>query len=215
MLVIFDCDGVLVDSESIGSSVVAEFASELGWPLDVKEATRRFKGFAMPDIWADLAERVAQPLPPDIESRFRRIQLARLQAELIPIAGLHEMLSELEATICVASNGPHEKMRVTLGAVGLWKMFEGRTFSRTDVARPKPHPDLYLHAAKSCGFAVEQCVVVEDSPLGVQAARAAGMRVFGFDGTDAEAGPALLQAGAELVFSEMRSLPVLVRVSKV
>jgi HAD superfamily hydrolase (TIGR01509 family) len=211
MLVIFDCDGVLVDTERIGSAVVAEFASEFGWPLDTAEATRLFKGAAMPEIWKVIESRANRALPLDIDQRFRRQQLTRLEAELQPNPDLRQTLEHLHVPFCVASNGPHEKMQVTLRVAGVLELFQGKMFSRTDVARSKPAPDLFLHAAHACGVSPEECLVVEDSVVGIAAAQAAKMRVWGFTGMDVGCEEQLLAAGAERVFSRMSDLPALLK----
>ncbi len=211
MLVIFDCDGVLVDTERIGSSVVAEFATKYGWSLDTERATKLFKGAAMPDIWRVISENADQTLPDDVERSFRERQLALLEAQLQPDLALREVLENFPCSFCVASNGPHEKMQVTLRVAGILSLFEGRIFSRTDVARSKPAPDLFLHAAQSCGFSAVECLVIEDSILGVHAAHSAGMRVWGFAGMDPSSEGDLMKAGVERVFSRMEDLPDLLR----
>ncbi len=211
MLVIFDCDGVLVDTEPVGSSVVAEFATQYGWSIDTARATALFKGAAMPHIWRVIAENTAQALPDDVEQHFRRRQLARLAEELQPDLALREVLENLPCSFCVASNGPHEKMQVTLRVAGILSLFDGRIFSRTDVAHSKPAPDLFLHAAQSCGFSAADCLVIEDSLLGVQAAHSAGMRVWGFSGMDPGSEADLIEAGVERVFSRMEDLPALLK----
>jgi HAD superfamily hydrolase (TIGR01509 family) len=127
-----------------------------------------------------------------------------LRAELKPVPGIHDALARIATPSCIASSGRPEKMRVTLGLTGLWERFEGRIFSAVEVARAKPFPDLFLHAAARMGATTRACVVVEDSPRGVEAGVAAGMRVLGYAGrTDARA---LASAGAE-VFTDMRELP--------
>lgn len=200
---IFDCDGVLVNSERIGSTVLAEFATRYGWSLGPDEATRLFKGGAMPQIWRMIEEKVGRPLPGDIETEFRHVQLRRLEEELQPIPGVLELLESLTCGFCVASNGPHEKMQVTLRVAGLLHLFQDRIFSRTDVSRAKPFPDLFEHAAERCGVDVKECLVIEDSLLGVQAARAAGMRPIAFVGTCPQDEDELRAAGAEAAFSRM------------
>ena len=205
-LVILDCDGVLVDSEPISCGILADMATELGWPMDRAEAIARFKGKAQPRIWAAISEHLGRALPDDVEPRFRATQFARLRSECQVVPGAGELLDGLEGQgmpYCVASNGPHNKMRVTLGGAALLERFEGRIFSREDVQNPKPAPDLFLHAARALGAEPAETVVVEDSPLGVQAARAAGMRVLGFTGTAPEERTRLEQAGAEAILERL------------
>jgi HAD superfamily hydrolase (TIGR01509 family) len=210
-LVIFDCDGVLVDSEVVCNEVLAGFVSELGWAMDTTEALRRFKGRAMSDIWALVEDAIGQVVTPEIDDDFRQRQLRALAERVAPVPGVPETLNALSVPYCVASNGPHEKMRTTLGALGLWGAFEGRTFSRVDVERGKPHPDLFLHAARTLEAAPNRCWVVEDSPLGIEAARRARMRAIGFAGTATADPEELWAAGAEVVLTQMLELLPLAR----
>jgi HAD superfamily hydrolase (TIGR01509 family) len=150
--------------------------------------------------------RLGRPLPPAFEASFWERAEVALRAELRPVPGIHEALERIPTPTCVASSGRIDKMRVTLGVTGLLRRFEGRIFSAADVPRAKPWPDLFLHAAERMGAAPTTCVVVEDSPRGVEAGVAAGMRVLGYAArTDASE---LAGAGAE-IFSDMRLLPQL------
>lgn len=203
-LVIFDCDGVLVDSEPIANRVLAEALSEIGLATTIESSMQDYMGRSWTACVEIFEDRLGRPLPPEFENRFWTRAEAALRAELQPVPGIHEVLARIPTPICVASSGRPEKMRVTLGVTGLLPRFEGRIFSALDVARAKPWPDLFLHAAARMGAAPATCVVVEDSPRGVEAGVAAGMRVLGFAGrTDATA---LEAAGAE-VFSDMLELP--------
>lgn len=209
-LVIFDCDGVLVDSETIANAVMAEEISALGWPVTTEYCLRHFKGTHFDSVIDTIARSIGRPPPdnwlPDLRARTNIAFREQLQA----IPGIFSVLDVLAAEgvpHCVASNGPQEKMAVTLEITGLRTRFEDRVFSAYEVERGKPHPDLFLHAARRMGFAPADCVVIEDSPLGVQAARAADMRVFGYDPTGED--PRLKKAGAE-VFSDMTMLPGLI-----
>jgi HAD superfamily hydrolase (TIGR01509 family) len=203
-LVIFDCDGVLVDSEVICNRVLAQVVSELGWPQTVEESLERFKGLAMSDIWDAVGRHVGRTVSEDVNRDFRVRQLAALRESVQAVEGAREAIESLQVAYCVASNGPPEKMEATLGTTGLMPLFEGRMFSRVDVARPKPHPDLFLHAARSMAVEPAATLVVEDSPLGIEAARSAGMRALGFAGTEAADATALSEAGAEDVIEELR-----------
>lgn len=210
-LVIFDCDGVLVDSEVIAVRVVGQLTAELGWPLTGAEVVERFVGRSEAANHAMVAERVGEEAAALFDKRFRELHAEAVDAGLTPVDGLPEALDALGALglpMCVASSGTHEKMRHTLGRTGLYGRFEGRIFSATEVGRGKPAPDLFLHAARSMGVDPAACVVVEDSGPGVQAARAAGMRALGYAGgvTAAErlAGP------GTVVFRDMRELPALI-----
>lgn len=203
-LVIFDCDGVLVDSEPISNRVLAQALSEIGLATSVESSMRDYMGRSWTACVEIFEARLGRPLPPGFDDLFWARNEAALRAELRPVPGIHEVLGRITTPICVASSGRPEKMRVTLGVTGLLPRFEGRIFSALDVARAKPWPDLFLHAAARMGAAPATCVVVEDSPRGVEAGVAAGMRVLGYAGrTDAVA---LESAGAE-VFSDMLELP--------
>ncbi|MFI9360812.1 HAD family hydrolase [Kitasatospora sp. NPDC053057] len=210
-LVIFDCDGVLVDSEVIAVRVLVQLGEEYGWPLTEAEAIERFVGRSEAANHAMVAERLGEETATLFDKRFRELHAEAVDAGLTPVDGLPEALDALEALAlptCVASSGTHEKMRHTLGRTGLYGRFEGRIFSATEVGRGKPAPDLFLHAARSMGVDPARCLVVEDSGPGVAAARAAGMRALGYAGgvTAAErlAGP------GTVVFDDMRELPSLI-----
>ncbi len=206
-LIVFDCDGVLVDSEPIANRVMAEAITALGWPLDTADCMARFKGHHFDTIIAAIEDRLGRPVPADWLPNMRAATDAAFERELEPVPGVVAALDAVAASgtaTCVASQGPPEKMVVSLGVTGLRPRFEGRIFSAYQVARGKPHPDLFLFAAEAMGVAPGSCVVIEDSPLGVTGARAAGMAVLGFapDGDGAE----LAAAGAEL-FRDMAELP--------
>jgi HAD superfamily hydrolase (TIGR01509 family) len=203
-LVIFDCDGVLVDSESISHAVLQSLLAERGVTLTLEATVDRFMGTTMTRC-LELVEELTSVPPEEFLPAFRAATYRAFRSELSPVAGVPELLARLQVPYCVASNGPREKMMLTLEKTGLLGRFTGRMFSADDVANPKPAPDLLLHAARRLGAAPENCVVVEDSPVGVRAARAANMSVLGF----AAATPAgrLLQAGAADTFTSMSSLP--------
>ena len=204
-LVIFDCDGVLVDSEPLSNTALAEALTAAGHPIDPEETTRTFMGRS----WMSCEEIIRArfgAVPEGLEADFRRRYSAAFEAELKPVPGVVDALDAIGHPTCVASSGPHAKMEHTLGLTGLYERFAGRIFSAYDVKRGKPAPDLFLHAATSLGHRPEDCVVIEDSPVGVEAALAAGMRVLGYAGrTD----PALL-AHAHEVFTDMAELPRLI-----
>ena len=208
-LVIFDCDGVLVDSEPASNRALAEAIAELGWEIGYDETVRLFKGRSERDCLPHIEREVGR-VPGDFLERYRERMFAIFREELEAVDGVAEALDEIAQQVCVASSGDHEKLRMTLGHTRLLPRFEGRIFSAVDVARGKPDPDLFLHAAAQTGFSPGCCAVVEDSPLGVQAARAAGMRPLGFAGTATADARALRDAGAR-VFAHMRELPALLR----
>ncbi|MDX2297362.1 MULTISPECIES: HAD family hydrolase [Streptomyces] len=204
-LVIFDCDGVLVDSERIAVRLQVALGSELGWPLTEAEVVDRFIGRSRESICAQIAERLGEETSRLWWDRLMCRHREEVDAGLEAVDGLPEALREIRLPVCVASSGSHEKMRHTLGVTGLYDRFAGRVFSSSEVARGKPAPDLFLHAARRMGVEPAACVVVEDSRPGVEAARAAGMRALGYAGglTAAErlAGP------GTTVFHDMRDLP--------
>ncbi|WP_405006650.1 HAD family hydrolase [Kitasatospora purpeofusca] len=206
-LVIFDCDGVLVDSERIAARVQIGLGAELGWPLTEEEVVERFIGRSMASIDEQVAERLGRETADRWWAEFVRRHAEQVDAGLEPVDGLPEALDAITLPTCVASSGSHEKMAHTLGRTGLHHRFAGRIFSATEVARGKPAPDLFLHAARRMGVPPSACAVVEDSAPGVLAARAAGMRAFGYAGGLTPA--ARLTGPDTVVFEDMRELPAL------
>ncbi|WP_103504763.1 MULTISPECIES: HAD family phosphatase [Streptomyces] len=206
-LVIFDCDGVLVDTESIALRINVALGAELGWPMDEREIVDRFLGRSNAAVHAQLSERLGTATADIWDKLYVERLNAAVDNELTEVPGVSDVLDRLTLPRCIASSGSHEKMRRTLGVTGLHSRFEGRIFSTTEVARGKPEPDLFLHAAATMGFPPERCAVIEDSQYGVRAARAAGMRAFGFAGGLT---PAEWLAGPDtVVFEQMRDLPEL------
>ncbi|MFD5334392.1 HAD family hydrolase [Streptomyces hawaiiensis] len=205
-LVIFDNDGVLVDSEPISNRLLAAYLTELGHPTSYEESIRDYMGSAMHRIHELVLERTGQRLPESFDDVFHARVFATFEQELVAVAGASGVLEKLAADgvpYCVASSGSHERIRVGHRTTGLDQWFdEGRVFSSQDVGRGKPAPDLFLYAAERMGVAPERCVVIEDSPLGVQAAVAAGMDVYGFTAMT----PAEKLAGADRLFSDMGEL---------
>lgn len=207
-LVILDCDGVLVDSEAISMRVDTEVLAELGWRLTNEEVVERFMGRTHEFMVAEVEAQLGRSLDADWEEGFQQRYRDAFALHLKPVDGVVEALDALEASdtlTCVASSGGHEKMRFTLGLTGLWDRFEGRIFSATEVALGKPAPDLFLHAARTMGVDPAACAVVEDSRYGVEAARAAGMRVFAYGG--GLTSPERLAGPGTVVFDDMRELP--------
>jgi HAD superfamily hydrolase (TIGR01509 family) len=199
---------VLVDSEGIAVAVDVETLAEIGWPLTADEVVERFVGRTHADMVAEIEANVpglAAGWDRPFDERYR----AALEAALRPVEGVVEALDAIDLPTCVASSGTHEKMRFTLGLTGLLERFDGRVFSASEVARGKPAPDLFLHAAARMGADPAACAVVEDSRYGVEAARAAGMRALGYAGglTPRER----LEGPATVVFEDMRRLPSLLR----
>jgi HAD superfamily hydrolase (TIGR01509 family) len=208
-LVIFDNDGVLVDSEPISNRLLADHLTELGHPTTYEDSIRDFMGSAMHRVHDVIHERSGKRLPDGFEEEFHARVFAAFERDLQPVEGIAPVLEKLAADgipYCLASSGTHERIRVALRTTGLRAYFpESRIFSAQDVARGKPAPDLFLHAARTLGVPPARCVVVEDSPLGVEAARAAGMDVFAFT---AMTPPAKLSA-ATARFATMSDLPAL------
>ncbi|MFD1657309.1 HAD family hydrolase [Streptomyces caeni] len=205
-LVIFDNDGVLVDSEPISNRLLATYLTELGHPTTYEDSLRDYMGAAMHRVHDMIEERTGQRLPADFDDVFHTSVFAAFERELKPVAGAMEVLEKLAAdgvAYCVASSGSHERIRVGHRTTGLDRWFDqDRVFSAQDVGRGKPAPDLFLYAAERMGVAPQRCVVVEDSPLGVQAAVAAGMDVYGFTAMT----PADRLAGATHLFSSLGEL---------
>lgn len=177
---IFDCDGVLVDSESLSHTVLREMIGEYGVSLTLEETFEHFMGTSTAKCLDVLASIIGRPAPANFLAVFRDRSFHAFHRSLTAVAGIAELIPALRVPFCVASNGPLEKMRFTLGHTGLLPHFEGRLFSAQQVPLPKPAPDLFLHAAATLGTPASACLVVEDSPTGVAAARAAGMQVLGF-----------------------------------
>jgi HAD superfamily hydrolase (TIGR01509 family) len=204
-LVILDCDGVLVDSERLATRVEAEYLTELGWPLTQAEIVERFMGRTDQYMNEAIEARLGDRLPGDWKDQFHRRYREAFAAELVPVDGVLEALDQIAVPTCVASGGSHDKLRFTLGHTGLYQRFEGRIFSGYEVANGKPAPDLFLHAAERMGADPARCAVVEDSRYGVIAARAAGMRAFGYAGGLTP--PDHLEGHGTVVFEDMRELP--------
>ncbi|QBJ91713.1 HAD family hydrolase [Streptomyces seoulensis] len=205
-LILFDNDGVLVDSEPISNRHLAAYLTELGHPTTYDESLRDYMGAAMHRVHDTVLERTGEKLPEDFDDVFHARVFAAFEEELRPVAGVAGVLEKLTADgvpYCVASSGSHERIRVGHRVTGLDRWFDDdRIFSSQDVGRGKPAPDLFLYAAERMGVAPERCLVVEDSPLGVQAARAAGMDVYGFTAMT----PPEKLADATQLFSSMGEL---------
>jgi len=230
MLVIFDCDGVLVDSENLSAEVLARCFAAEGLARTAQQVVETYRGKSVPDcvelatcelaqlpVWAQLSPAEQQARGAEFWRHMQLETLAACERELEPIAGVEAVLQLLQARVipfCVASNGKHEKMAVTLVKTGLMPYFKGRIFSFEDVARGKPAPDLFLHAARTLGVEPAQTLVVEDSMTGIQAALAAGMRPLAFcpPAADGSANPLLPQMRALGVphFQAMADLPSLI-----
>ncbi|HTO01581.1 MAG TPA: HAD family hydrolase [Microthrixaceae bacterium] len=206
-LVIFDCDGVLVDSERLAVRVEAELITSLGWELTESDVLERFVGRSDSYMLAQIEVALGRRLPEWDELYQSRLHEA-FMSELTAVDGIAEALEQLTIPDCVASSGTHDKMRLTLGHTGLFAHFDGRIHSATEVGNGKPAPDLFLHAAAHYNVDPRNCVVVEDSRSGVEAARAAGMRSLGYSGGLTP--PSWLEGPSTLVFDDMADLVILI-----
>jgi HAD superfamily hydrolase (TIGR01509 family) len=212
-LVVFDCDGVLVDSEPLIASAEAEALAAAGFEASARDLLDRFTGIPAADMFQAVAAEQGRPLPAGFGSALDRRIADAYRSRLEPIPEAEETLRRIDVPCCVASSSPLHRLRLALLVTGLDWLLMGRIFSAEMVARGKPAPDLFLHAADRMGAAPADCLVVEDSVAGVTAARAAGMTAFGFTGAShggPDLGERLLAAGADLVFSRMAALPQLI-----
>lgn len=211
-LVIFDCDGVLVDSEAISNALLADALTALGLPITSQEARRRYVGLSMSSLRQKLLDDDGIILPPDWIRVCEENDFAAFRTHLQAVPGVRGLIEAVDAAglkKCVASSGSFAKMDVTLGVTGLKAMFDGAIFSASQVARGKPAPDLFLHAARMMDVPPSRALVIEDSVYGVMGARAAGMRVLGYCGDPATDRAALASAGAEIV-TGMAEVPRLI-----
>jgi HAD superfamily hydrolase (TIGR01509 family) len=203
--VIFDCDGVLVDSEPIANRVLVEVLGEHGLEMTVEESMRTFVGRSWRSCLEIIAQRLGHEPAPTLTTAFRTRLRAAFERELRPVDGIVDALDRIALPVCVASSGEPEKIRHSLGLVGLRDRFGDALFSASEVARGKPAPDLFLHAAARMGFAPERTVVVEDSVPGVEAGIAAGMVTVAYAGDGGA--DRLRAAGAHVILADLRALP--------
>jgi HAD superfamily hydrolase (TIGR01509 family) len=210
-LVIFDCDGVLVDSEPLAMRVLLEAVAERGVRLDPATGYERFLGRSLDSVCQDLEAAFGIDLDAPALEVMRQRLYATFEAELEPIPGVGRVLSQLETPFCVASSSQPERIALSLRVTGLLPHFEGRLFSATMVRHGKPAPDLFVHAAAAMGHPPAATVVIEDSPVGIVAARAAGMRALGFLGGSHAGGQAhrtaLEAQGPDALIDDMAELP--------
>ncbi|MGN6551564.1 MAG: HAD family hydrolase [Pararhizobium sp.] len=213
-LVIFDCDGVLVDSEPISIGVLVEMIAEAGGTMSEDEAYDRFLGKSLASICEILEHEHDLSIQPIHLETMRRRLYGRFRSELKPVRGIREALEALAIPRCVASSSQVERIRLSLTVTGLIDRLGDHIFSSTMVDRGKPAPDLFLFAAENMGVPPHACLVIEDSLAGVAAARAAGMRVFGFTGASHAGRPKHLEAmrdlEPDLIFDDMKALPDLI-----
>jgi HAD superfamily hydrolase (TIGR01509 family) len=212
-LVIFDCDGVLVDSEAISCRAHAETLTRHGYPISEREVLSRFLGISEREARLMVETDSGRKLPDDFEAQIERATLQFYASDLKPTANVRDAILAIDLPRCVASSGTPEKIRHGLACTGLYDLMAPHIFSAVQVERGKPAPDLFLLAARQMKAAPERCVVIEDSVPGVTGARAAGMTVLGFFGGShctSEHEAVLRAAGAASTFDDMRELPGLI-----
>ena len=205
-LIIFDNDGVLVDSEPIANRYLAELLGEYGLQVGWHDCVERYLGSTLTRVRALVEAELGQPIPADFEERYRSTVYPRLESEVEAVVGIAAVLDDLDRAgipMCVASSGLHQRIRLTLTRAGLIDRFGDRLFSAEDVGVGKPAPDLFLHAAAVLGVAPERCAVIEDAPAGIEAAAAAGMTSFGYT---ALTPPPFLVGATGGTFSDMAQL---------
>jgi HAD superfamily hydrolase (TIGR01509 family) len=211
-LVIFDCDGVLVDSELLACRIVAEKLAAAGFPVTTEYVTEHFVGVADSEMYPLLEEKFGQPISDELRQAIIRDVTQALASELEPTAGIHDALEEIPMRKCVASSSNARRVRQSLARTELLEFFDPHIFTADQVSRGKPAPDLFLYAAEQLQVPTHECIVVEDSRAGVQAAVSAGMPVLGYIGAGhcgADHGRLLREAGARCVFGSMQDLPAL------
>ena len=178
--IIFDCDGVLVDSETITCKVIVEMAKSVGLDIDLGLAIKEFSGKSLHGIFAYIEERINIPLPEDFEPVYREKTYTAFKDEIQPIDGVHALLDRLTVPFCVASSGPIKKIKLNLTTTKLRDKFKDNIISSFEIGSWKPEPGIFLHAAEKMGFKPNECVVIEDSIYGVTAAKAGGFDVFAY-----------------------------------
>lgn len=178
--IIFDCDGVLVDTEKIGNGILLSMAAEYGFEMELEDAYRDFNGRNLKDCFRHIEDAIGAKLPESFESEYRKKSFEAFKTQVQPMEGVVSFIEKLEIPYCVASSGPVDKIRLNLEAAGLLDKFENKIFSSYQINSWKPDPGIFLHAANEMGFEVKDCIVIEDSKAGVKAGIQGGFRVFGF-----------------------------------
>ncbi len=208
-LVVFDCDGVLIDSELLAIRAEAAAFAACGFPIDAADVRKTYTGRSDTFMFADIERRFGRPVPPEIKEELEAQKRHAFETELQAVPEIVSVLEGLPCKFCIASSSNPERLKLTLSLVGLYDRFDPHIFSAVQVKNGKPAPDLFLFAAERMGVAPSNCLVIEDSPYGVEGARAAGMKAWGFiGGSHCEPGHAdlLTEAGAEQVFNTMRQI---------
>jgi HAD superfamily hydrolase (TIGR01509 family) len=206
-LVIFDCDGVLVDSEIIANVILLEMLNEIGLYLTLEEVFNICAGKSTAICIEIVQDMLGQPLPGNFANEFEQRTIQAFIKHLKPVQGIHDVLNKLNLPCCVTSNSSHKWIRQALLKTNLLAYFSGKIFTASEIIRGKPYPDVYLYAAEQMGFSLQECVVIEDTPIGVMAGVNAGMTVFGY--AELMKPRKLREAGASVVFNDMRLLPQL------
>lgn len=178
--IIFDCDGVLVDTEKIGNGILLSMGAEYGFEMKLEDAYRDFNGRNLKECFLHIENAIAKKLPDNFESEYRQRSFEAFKTQVKPMEGIVEFLNKLEIPYCVASSGPVDKIRLNLEVAGLLDKFENKIFSSYQINSWKPDPGIFLHAAEEMGFAVKDCIVIEDSKAGVKAGIQGGFKVYGF-----------------------------------
>jgi HAD superfamily hydrolase (TIGR01509 family) len=178
--IIFDCDGVLVDTEKIGNGILLEMASKYGFKMEIEDAYRDFNGRNLQECFRHIEVAIEAKLPESFEAEYREKSFEAFKTQVKPMEGIVSFIENLKIPYCVASSGPVEKIRLNLEVAGLLDKFENKIFSSYQINSWKPDPGIFLYAANEMGFEVNDCIVVEDSKAGVKAGIQGGFRVFGF-----------------------------------
>lgn len=203
-LVIFDCDGVLVDSETITNALMVDMLKPFGVVFNRQEYINRYVGIKLEDCIDQISELFDVNFPSSFISDYHQIALELLDQNVKAIEGVQNLIERLTVPFCLASNSHEAKVKLMLERTDLLPFFKGKIFSSTSVSKPKPAPDVYLLAARTMGIKPEECAVIEDTPVGIRAGKAAGMTVYGYEGLFS--GSLLLDAGADVVFDHMDQL---------
>lgn len=214
-LILFDCDGVLVDSEYIAAQVGSELLTDAGYPISPEEIAERFAGLTWPNILMEVEREASMPISATLIDKSRKIMKERIQKELLTVDSIEEIASQISYPKAICSNSTSGSLELMLKRSSLYETFAPHIFSAREVGNkePKPSPNVYLYAAQQFDAAPERCFVIEDSSHGIQAACAAGMRVIGFTGgahTYPGHADKLTEAGAETVIARHRDLPTVI-----
>lgn len=201
--ILFDCDGVLVDSEAISTQVMVDLLKTVNYNINIESAIDLFTGLALKDNFALVEKELGRKLPEDFEATYRKLSFEAFQRDLQPVAGVDNLLNQLTIPYCVASSGPIQKIKLNLKVTNLLQYFNTNIFSCYEINSWKPEPDIFLHAAKTMGFSPHECVVIEDSLPGVTAAKAGGFDVYALQN---ESNRKTLSGIDVPVFDDMRKL---------